>query len=146
MPVLEGRIGPDGATADVVVRPSSFARECRPELSERSVRARALFDTGSDITHIQTGLAEQLGIFPHEAATVSGIHDQSQDCVVYDVDLELPEAGILLPNLWVVESSFEAIGQERIGVILGRSVLVRGRFVFDGWNGRFSFEVADPGG
>lgn len=146
MPVLEGRIGPDGATADVVVRPSSFAREFRPELAGRAVRARALFDTGSDITHLQTGLARRLGIHPHEAVTVSGIHDRSRDCAVYDVDLELPEAGILLPDLRVVESSFEAVGRERIDVILGRSVLVRGRFLFDGWNGRFSFEVADAGG
>ena len=141
MPVLEGRIGPDGATAEVVVRPSSFARESRPELEDRSVRARALFDTGSDITHIQSGLAEKLGIFPHEAATVSGIHDTSQDCVVFDVDLELPQGGILLPNLWVVESTFETIGREPIEVLLGRSVLVRGRLVYDGWNGRFTFEV-----
>ena len=147
MPILRGRIRPGGALAEVTLGPSQIALASDPSVAATSATVWALFDTGADITVIQPGLAERLGIFPHDRIEVAGLHDSIATCDVFDVNLELDGTGFVLPNLTVVGG--DIVGGQDVQVLLGRSVLWKGVFVYDGLEQTFSFAVPDdqdPGG
>ncbi|MEM7199729.1 MAG: aspartyl protease family protein [Planctomycetota bacterium] len=142
MPILRGRIRPEGALATVTIGPSLFAVESGAADAARTIRVQAIFDTGADITVLQEGVAERVGLFPHDVIDVAGMHGSTASCHVYDVHLTFPDAGIVFPNLTVVESrtTSSAHGQ----VLIGRSVLWKGVFVYDGLRHTYSFETPDP--
>ena len=138
MPVLEGVIDNDlGAIADVVVRPSTLARSAGAAKDTDVFETRALFDTGADVSIIQTGLAARFGLVSHDIITIGGLHERSQDCQVYDVDLCFDQAGLVFENVWVAEADLS----RHVGVIIGRSVLRKGEFSFNGWKGTFSLTL-----
>ncbi len=139
MPVLRGSLRPQGAIAPVTLGPSQLAVESGASSPRPGVRVPALFDTGADITVIHPGLAERIGIFPHDRIEVAGMHDSIETCNVFDVNLALEECGLVMPNLTVVES--RVLGAPNIQVLIGRSVLWKGVLVYDGIHQTFSFEV-----
>ena len=141
-----GTIDPDdGAIVDVELRAGSFTIRHGAATGGEHRRVRAVFDTGSEVTLVQAGLPGELGAQRHDIVTVVGVHDVELQCNAFDVDLAFPETDISICNLFVAEASFRHYTESDIQVIIGRSVLRRGTFHYDGWKGLFSFELPSPG-
>ena len=71
MGCVEGKIDQDaGAIADVVIRASALARSRGVANASHEIHTRALFDTGADVSIIQTGLAQQFGLKSHDVITI----------------------------------------------------------------------------
>ncbi len=139
MGILRGPLRPEGALIDVRLGPSRAAVETAAADPITEVEVGALFDTGADITVIHPGLAQQIGIYPHDRIEVAGMHGTTELCNVYDVQLRQPDSDLVIPDLTVVEGN--VLGAPQIQVLIGRSVLWRGVLVYDGVHQRFSFEV-----
>jgi predicted aspartyl protease len=139
VPILRGRIRPGGALAQVTLGPSQIALGADTSATTTSATVWALFDTGADITVVQPSLIERLGVFPHDRIEVVGLHESTATCDVFDINLELEGTGIALPNLTVVGGAIG--GDPKVQVLLGRSVLWKGVFVYDGLDQTFSFDV-----
>ena len=141
MGILRGQLRPEGALIEVRLGPSAAALDTAAADPAAEVGAGALFDTGADITVIHPGLAQQIGICPHDRIEVAGMHGTTELCNVYDVQLRQPDSGLVIPDLTVVEGN--VLGAPRIQVLIGRSVLWKGVLVYDGVQQCFSFEVPD---
>lgn len=144
MGIARGPLRPEGAVIEVRLGPSRAALEASAAPPDAEVTVHALFDTGADITVIQPGLAQRIGIHPHDRIEVAGMHGATEVCNVFDVQLRQPDCGLCIPDLTVVEGN--VLGAPRIQVLIGRSVLWKGVLVYDGVRQEFSFEVPDSAG
>jgi hypothetical protein len=133
----------DGALTEVQIFPSASVTQPGAAMS-LGVSALALFDTGSEVTFIQKGLAAALGIFPHEVRDIPMIGNQVITCDVFVVTIAFPSTPLVINDLWVAEAEFESYSRSGVRLIIGRSVLRKGTFTYNGWDQLFTFEVASP--
>jgi predicted aspartyl protease len=108
------------------------------------VATLALFDTGSEVTLIQQGIPANLGIAPHDARDIVTIDNRIVRCNVFAVTLAFPNTSLVIEDLWVAEAGFETYSRADVQVIIGRSVLRKGTFTYNGWDRLFTFEVTSP--
>ena len=147
---IRGKIRKHGAVVGVAItRPSRDAHVERVEdiNAFQVCSVDALLDTGSDVTLIHTGVAEFLGLTPFDVHPVRGVHNDVQDCYLYDVDLRIGRGRKLFmwrQNLAVAEVAFTHVDEE-IRVILGRSALLRSVFTYNGGKETFSLKTPSPG-
>ena len=144
MTVVPGTIDDDdGALTEVgVFPPASGAQSATPKRT--GVATLALFDTGSEVTLIQEGIAANLGIVPHDARDIVTIDNRIVRCNVFAITLTFPDTSLVIEDLWVAEAGFEAYSRADVQVIIGRSVLRKGTFTYNGWDRLFTFEVTNP--
>ena len=74
-----------------------------------------------------------LELIPVDQMLVRGMHNKAKLCDVFNVDLRFESASKLnlwLPDVMVAEVEFASL-EEGIRVVLGRSIMWRGRFVYD---------------
>lgn len=144
MTIVPGTIhDDDGALTEVQVFPAASVTQPAAGRS-LGVSALALFDTGSEVTFIQKGVADALGIFPHDVQDIPTIGNQVIKCDVFVVTIAFPGASLVIDDLWVAEAEFESYSRSGVRLIIGRSVLRKGTFTYNGWDQLFTFEVASP--
>jgi hypothetical protein len=107
------------------------------------VEVEALVDTGASMTVVEEGTLQVLGLDPagefevHTASTGAAPVRRN----VYKVEVSLAEAvtGTLADNLEVVAADdLSGLG---VGALLGRDVLGRLVFTYDGPNDTFTFDI-----
>jgi hypothetical protein len=144
MPVLTGPVDADGALVDVLLGHSQAAAQARRQALQAvppAVRARALIDTGAEVTCADPTLLRQLGLrvsglTPANVPAAGGLIFQAQ----YDAGLTVlhpsrrPGRHLEIPDLLVMEVPLAALGYQ---VLLGRDMLALCRLLYDGPGGRF---------
>jgi hypothetical protein len=145
VPILRGDLQPEGALVEVQVGWSAGqARQLRQ--AHRPVPpaldARALLDTGAEITCLDTVLVQQLGLslaqlalanVPVLAGLRAGVHYHASLTVVHSSDD--PGQALVFQNLLVLEVPLAGLGYQ---TLLGRDVLDHCDFLFAGRRQRFS--------
>ncbi len=142
MPVLRGRLQPDGAVVDVQVGWSA-ARIHQLRLAQRpvppAIDTRALVDTGAEISCVDGLLIQRLGLplaqlalanIPALGGLRAGAHYHAGVSVVH------PSGGpLVVPNLLILEVPLTGLGYE---VLIGRDLLARCDFLYGGRRQRFA--------
>ncbi len=145
MPVINGLLLSDGALVEVAVGLSfSSSKNARAALRPipPPVNTRALLDTGAEMTCIDLSLVPILGL-PLGGATLANVPSQGglTFTPVHDVSLTvLHPSGkapdnLMFRDLSVLELPIGARGYQ---VLIGRDVLAKCRFLFDGPGNRFT--------
>ena len=148
MPVLTGPLQDDGPLVEVVLGWSaSRARQLRAALRPvpPPLQTRALLDTGAETTCIDASLIQQLGLpfggtapvnLPaHGGFTFSSVHDASIT-ILHPSGRARDHLAVL--DLSVLELDLAALGYQ---ALLGRDLLARCRFVYDGPKGTRATEI-----
>jgi hypothetical protein len=144
MPILKGRLQHEGALVDVLLGWSA-ARAGQLRAAKRPVpppvQARALIDTGAEVTCIEGALIQQLGLpfgvmvsanLPaHGGLTFGFLHDAS---VTILHPSGKPPDHLAMLNLSVLDLSLSPLGYQ---ALIGRDVLARCRFVYNGRRNTF---------
>ena len=139
MPVLTGMLQHDGPLVDVAFGWSAVAgKQERAALRPvpPPLRARALVDTGAEITCVDAALIQQLGL-PFGAFVPANLpaHGGLTFGVLHDASLAIlhPSGNardhLTLLNLSVLELSLSSLGYQ---ACIGRDVLARCRFLYHG--------------
>ena len=144
MPVLRGLLKAEGALVDIIVAWSvPGAAQLRSALRPvpPPVNARAVVDTGAEITCLHFGLIQMLGLpsagtvlsnLPaHGGLTLSPLHDASLTIVHPSGNAH---DNLVIRNLSVLELSLAPLGYE---ALLGRDVLANCQFLYSGPRKRF---------
>ena len=106
------------------------------------VRTRALLDTGAEITCVDSAVIQTLGV-PVGGYSQANLpaHGGASFLALYDVSLTIPHPSgnprdsLLVRDLKVLEISLAPLGYE---MLIGRDVLSRCRFLFNGTANRFT--------
>jgi hypothetical protein len=139
MPLLRGSLQPEGALVDVLLGWSAAGAQ-QQRVALRPVppplQARALLDTGAEITCVDGGLIQQLGLpfggtvaanLPaHGGLTFAALHHASVT-VLHPSGHSRDHLVVL--NVTVLEISVSLLGYQ---VLLGRDVLARCGFLYHG--------------
>jgi hypothetical protein len=142
MPYLTAQFSGDGPFIDLLVgvsqpRQQALAKSKLPIAAP--VRVRGLIDTGASCTCIDPEVIQQLGLVATGTTSIitPSTGDQAHTCLQYDVSLFLshPELAYRFAALPVIESRLKHQG---IMALIGRDVLCRCLFVYDGRRGSFS--------
>jgi predicted aspartyl protease len=134
-PVVEWYVGMSAAEAE-------FQPSCPP------VPVRALVDTGASKTNIVRWVFDRLGLSPvgqvlvHTAST--GPTPLLADIYAVEISLGGEKTGLLATDLDVVAA--EDLSGSGVEALLGRDILGRGLFVYDGLEGRFTLAIEPPNG
>ncbi len=144
MPVLRAALQAEGALVDVLVgwstaRAQALRTALRPV--PPPVPARAVLDSGAEVTCIDSSLVQTLGLLPKgftlaNLPTVGGLTLGME----YDVSLTvLHPSGdarfhLVVSDLVVVELALGVLGYQ---ALIGRDVLAVCKFLYDGPRGRF---------
>jgi hypothetical protein len=144
MPVLRGFLQPEGALVEILLGWSAAgARQQRVALRPvpPPVQARGLLDTGAEITCVDGTLIQQLGLpfsgtvaanLPaHGGLTFASLHDASMT-VLHPSGKSRDNLVVL--NVTVLDISVSSLGYQ---ALLGRDVLARCGFLYDGPNNEF---------
>lgn len=145
MPVLRGILQVEGALVDVQLSWSaSQARSLR--LAQQPVPppldARALLDTGAEITCVDTSLVQQLGLplaqvalanVPAVGGLTAGAHYHAGLTVVHPSGD--PHQDLVFQTLLILELPLAGLGYQ---ALLGRDVLDRCDFLYGGRRQRFT--------
>lgn len=142
MPHVTQQVSPNGPILDFVVGVSLPRAEALQRASlpmPNAVRVRGLIDTGASGTCVDPSCLTALGLAPtgqvpiHTPSTAGTPHT----CDQYDISLMLihPRLQLTLHALPVIASNLTAQG---IQALIGRDVLARCLFVYDGAAGLFS--------
>jgi hypothetical protein len=145
VPILRGDLQPEGALVEVQVGWSAGqARQLRQ--AQRPVPpaldARALLDTGAEITCLDTVLVQQLGLplaqlalanVPALGGLRAGAHYHASVTVVHSSGD--PGQALVFKNLLVLEVPLAGLGYQ---TLLGRDVLDHCDFLYAGRRQRFS--------
>jgi len=139
MPVLTGLLRDEGAVVEILLGWSAAGvRQERAALRPipPPLQTRALLDTGAELTCVDASLIQQLnlpfaGTAPvnlpaHGGLTFSALHDAS---VTILHPSGRPRNHLAVLDLSVVELDLAALGYQ---ALLGRDVLARCRFLYDG--------------
>jgi hypothetical protein len=144
MPSVTGALTPDGAVIPILLGLSASSVQAlrtalRPVPSPAGVRA--LIDTGAELTCVDTALIQTLGLTlggttlanlpAHGGLTVSALHDASLTIV--------HPSGKARANLVVLDLAVLSLPLAPLGyqALLGRDLLARCRFLYDGPRDRF---------
>jgi hypothetical protein len=144
MPVIKGPIQAEGALVDVELGWSaSRVRQLRAALRPvpSPVRAKALLDTGAEMTCVDSPLIQMLGL-PFGGTVTANVpaHGGVQFLAIHDASLIIfhpsgnPPDNLLVRDLSVLDLSLAALGYQ---VLIGRDVLAKCRFAYDGPKSRF---------
>jgi len=100
---------------------------------------RALIDTGATYSCIDLSVVSQLNLLSSYEVMVftPGTGGVPQQMKQYEVDVEVPNVG-LFPRIAAIEAALSAQG---IQALIGRDILARCLFVFDGPANSFSISV-----
>ncbi len=125
-----------GPHIDVVVSPLDAALN---QTNAPSVAGRALIDTGAAFTGVDESVCKMLGIGPSGRTNIFHTGGKcDRDC--YPVAILFPNTGIpLIQEVRAISVDLAGGNQPPI-VILGRDLLSKMKFTYDGINGRFWFE------
>ena len=148
MPVLRESLDREGALVSILVGLSdSSIRRLRSQFQPipQPVECRALLDTGAEITCVDSRLVESLNLVDggFSFANVPSVRESTMLASLYDLSLTIlhPSGEALdhlaLPNWRVLELPLRSFDYQ---VLVGRDVLVKCQFVFDGINERFSLK------
>ena len=144
MPILRGTLQAEGALVDVLFGWSDSAvRQLR--VSRRPipqpVSARALLDTGAEVTCLAPSLVRALGLpsrgpTPANVPATGGLTFSSQHDTALTILHPSGNAGdhLVIGDLLVIEVPLTVLGYQ---ALVGRDVLARCRFLYDGPGGRF---------
>ncbi len=145
MPVLRAALQSEGALVDVLVGWSAVdAQKLRAAFRPvpPAVPARALLDTGAEITCVDQALIQRLGLaFGGFLQANLPAHGGTAFYQLHDVSLTVvhpsgnPRNDLSVRTLQILEISLAPLGYE---ILIGRDVLARCRFLFDGTANRFS--------
>jgi len=144
MPIISDVLQPQGALVDIQVGMSA-ASALALRLALRSVpspvSARAVLDSGAEITCVDQKIIQSLGLpwggatlinLPaHGGLTISAQHDVSLIIVHPSSNAA---ANLVIRNLAVLEVQLAALGYE---ALIGRDILANCRFLYDGPRQRF---------
>ncbi|MHB1558579.1 MAG: aspartyl protease family protein [Isosphaeraceae bacterium] len=123
---------------------SAAETEFRP--AAPPVLVRALVDTGASKTNVASWVLDRLGLSPIGQVLVHTASTGSTPLLgnVYAVDLALAGAktGLLATDLDIVAA--EDLSGSGVDALLGRDVLRRGLFVYDGPEERFTLATETP--
>jgi hypothetical protein len=147
MPKLTRAIIADGALVDVQVGWSAGrSRQLRATLKPvpPAISARAILDTGAEMTRIDVTIVRALGLtiggtvlanLPAHGGLIGAGRYEASTFVVHPSGST--KDNLAIPDLSVLELSLASLGYE---VILGRDVLARCRFLYDGPANQFELE------
>lgn len=144
MPTLTEALAPERPLVDVLVGPSaSQVQKLRSALRPipAPVGSRALLDTGAEITCIDTALIHHANLPIHGTtlANVPALGGMSVS-LLYDASLTVvhpagdPADNLIIRNLPVLDVALAALGYQ---VLIGRDVLAKCRFLYNGPKNRF---------
>jgi hypothetical protein len=144
MPVLKGTVEAEGALVDVQFGWSATAvRQLRVSLHPipQPVTARALLDTGAEVSCLDLSLVQTLGLpsrgpTPANVPATGGLTFRTQHDTALTLLHPSGRAGdqLVIGDLLVIEVPLANLGYQ---ALLGRDVLARCRFLYDGPGGRF---------
>ncbi len=144
MPILSGTVGADGALVDVQFGLSATAvKQLRAHLSPivQPLTVRAVIDTGAEMTCLDTALVQALrlpahGFTPANVPAIGGLTFQSQHDAGFAMLHPSGNASdnLLVGDLLILEVSLAGLGFQ---ALVGRDVLARCRFLYDGIGDRF---------
>jgi hypothetical protein len=147
VPILKGRLQPEGAVVDVQVTWSAGqARQLRQ--AQRpvppSLDAGALVDTGAEITCVDGALIQQLALPLAQLALANvpalgglriGAHYHAGIVIVHPSGA--PGTSLVVPDLLILEVPLAGLGYQ---VLIGRDVLARCDFLYRGRRQRFGLK------
>jgi len=147
MPVITGPLQADGVLIEAQFAWSATrAQQLRAALRPvpPSVQAKALLDTGAEITCLDTQLVQALGL-PLGGLTLANLpaHGGLTGGALYQAALTIVHPSgnavdnLITNDLSVLGLSLSALGYE---AILGRDILAKCRFLYDGLGNRFELE------
>jgi hypothetical protein len=143
VPVLKGRLQPEGAVVDVQVSWSAGqARQLRQAFRPvpPALDARALVDTGAEVTCVDGLLIQQLGLPLSQLALANipalgglriGAHYHAGMRIVHPAGMAL-----VVPDILVLDVGLTGLGYQ---ALIGREVLARCDFLYSGRRKRFAF-------
>jgi hypothetical protein len=144
MPILTGALIQEGALVDGLVGLSEptlkgLRTALRPVPSP--IHARALLDTGAEISCIDSSVVQNLGL-SLAGTTFANLpaHGGLTLGALYDIGLTIlhpsnvPQNNLTIPTLCSLELSLAHLGYQ---MLIGRDVLARCRFLFDGPRNKF---------
>jgi Retroviral aspartyl protease len=144
MPVLTGDIESDGALVDIIVGWSDTAAKglrisLRPVPTP--ISARALLDSGAEITCVDSSLIQQLGL-PYDSMSLVNVPAHGGITVngLYDASLTIVHPSgqarqhLIVRNLKVLELSLSLLGYQGL---IGRDVLSQCKFLYHGPRNKF---------
>jgi hypothetical protein len=144
MPVLTGALIPEGALVNVLVGPShSTVQGLRTTLRPVPpfISTKALLDTGAEMTCFDASLVQALGL-PFGGSVPANVPAQGglSFSALHDASLTIVhpsgKAGdnLVIRDITVLELALASLGYQ---VLIGRDVLARCRFLYDGPKNRF---------
>lgn len=120
-------------------RTNQLYNEVTIRCGDKSVRTKAVWDTGATRSCISTETATILSLVPYGQVrinTPSGMSDRN----MYLVDLELPNS-VVVKDLGVSDSE---IGGQGVGVLVGMDVISLGDFAVSNFDGKTTFTFRIP--
>lgn len=144
MPLVTGLLSADGAVIDVLIGVSQNRRQRLLSVGfalPAAVALRAQIDTGSYVTGVIAAAFDQLGIQPFRVVPVrtpSTTLDKPHFCEMFDVSLTLLSGmtRMELPSVHVIASA-DFQREENVQAIIGRDILNRCVFTYEGTHGSF---------
>jgi predicted aspartyl protease len=106
-----------GPIIPVVILPSSAfmkaLKESEPAEVEKyshEFRAMMLVDTGASCTVIDKEISDALNLKHHGVTNISTPSSTNHECLLYDIDLVIPNNQVHIPNIQVVEIELKIKG------------------------------------
>ena len=144
MPILRGTVEAEGALVDVLFGWSATAvGQLRARLRPipQAITARALLDTGAEVSCLDPSLVQALGLpwrgpTPAIVPAAGGLTFRPQHDIALTVLHPSGSArdNLVIGDLIVLEVPLVALGYQ---ALVGRDVLAKCRFLYDGPGGRF---------
>ena len=134
-----------GPIVPVIILPSSAfikaLKERSPEEVEKyshGIQAMMLIDTGASCTVIDKEISATLNLKHHGVTNISTPSSTSYECLLYDIDLQIPNNKAHFENVQVVETKLKNQG---ISGLIGRDVLQDTLLIYHGYTGQFTLAV-----
>lgn len=142
MPYLTIQASAGGAMVDLAIGvsvPRSLILKQENKTIPSVAQVRGLIDTGASCTAVDPGVLRSLELVPTGRVPIRtpSTGNQAHECDQYDIMLMIlhPKLSLRLQTMPVIESHLVNQGFE---VLIGRDVLERCLFVYDGVNHSFS--------
>lgn len=147
MSVLTDALSPEGAMVDLRIGWSTArikGLRARHSPIPQPVEVRAIIDTGDEVSALDTQVVRSLNL-PIGGFTATNMPALGGMNITMDHDVNLTilapngsgQGNLLIPDLLILDLDLGAVGYQ---ALLGRDVLVRCRFLYDGQAGQFTLE------
>lgn len=114
-----------------------FGKYTGQDLS-KSIKWKAVWDTGATKTCISPSVAKSLGVSPLGKATISTASEKIVECDTYCVDIILPNK-VNAANFVVVESNLTDCD-----LLIGMDIIQQGDFAISNYDGKTQFSFRTP--